>query len=206
MKLLVITSPEELEKEAEQITALFKEGLEVLHFRKPDWDLDRYERLLRKIPHEYYRKIVLHSHFKLIGKYNLKGIHLQSKFLVDAEDANVKEAFKLVSKRNLTVSASMHSLQTVRNNKWKFEYVFLSPVFDSISKTGYVSGFKSEELSEFIKTYISPVKLVALGGIDETNIEQIKEHGFSGAALLGAIWESDDSAGKFRRIKELIQK
>lgn len=205
MKLLVITSPTEVAQEAEKLTALFKEGLDVLHFRKPDWKLEQYERLLRKLPAEHYKKIVIHSHFKLMGKYNLKGIHLQSRLLAEAEDTNVKEAFKLASKRNLAVSASMHSFQEIKNSKWKFDYVFLSPVFDSISKKGYTSGFKPEELRAFISAHTLPVKLIALGGVDEGTIKQVKEYGFSGAALLGAIWESEDGVEKFKKIKELIK-
>ena len=45
-----------------------------------------------------------------------------------------------------------------------------------------------------------------MGGIDEDKIETAKELGFSGVALLGAIWQSEQPVEKFKRIYELWQK
>ncbi len=204
MKLLVITSPVEEENEAGKINRLFDEGLQILHLRKPDWESEKYELLLKKIAPQHYKKIVIHSHFKLIGKYNLKGIHLKSRMLLESETQNIKEAFRLAAKRNLTISASMHSLQQLRENKRKFDYVFLSPVFDSISKKGYSAAFDMEEVRTFLAGYNSPVEVMALGGVHEGNIQQLVSCGFSGAALLGNIWCEGESLEQFRKIKKII--
>jgi thiamine-phosphate pyrophosphorylase len=205
MKILVITHPDKIEDEAEKIIQLFRDGLEILHLRKPDWDLEKYEHLLKQIPPQYYRRIVIHSHFKLIEKYNLKGVHLKSQYLSVANETALKDVFRLASKKNVTISASMHSFQELRENKWKFDYIFLSPVFDSISKKGHQSGFESEELIEFLKQYTSSTLIIGLGGIDENNIEKVASYGFAGAALLGAVWKDEESKDKFRNIKKLVE-
>lgn len=204
MKILIITHPNEVANEGEKITQLFREGLEILHLRKPDWDLEKYEELLKKIPPQYYRRVVIHSHYKLVEKYNLKGIHLKSEYLSSVKEPEVKEIFKLAFRKNLSITISMHSFQEIRENKWKFEYVFLSPLFDSISKEGYRSGFAPEEIKIFMKQYKSPMKIIALGGIDDKNVQEVAACGFAGAALLGAIWSEEDSTEKFKKIQGLV--
>jgi thiamine-phosphate pyrophosphorylase len=206
MKLFVLTHPQEVENEAEKITELFKEGLEILHFRKPEWTIEKYEALLKSIPSIYYKKLVVHSHYKLIEKYNLRGIHLTGKYLEVVEGKMLKELFKTAERKSITISTSMHSMQEVMENKCKYDYVFLSPLFDSISKEGYPAGFDIEEVKQNLSEYKSFPEVMALGGIDATNIEKVVYMGFSGAVLLGALWKEGNCLVKFRQIKELISR
>ena len=104
-----------------------------------------------------------------------------------------------------------HSLEELTAHKGKYEYAFLSPVFDSISKEGYKSKFRhrlhrfSQIKSELIRA-ISGKAVIALGGIDEDKIETCRELGFAGVAVLGAIWNSSSPIEKFKRLKTLCQK
>ena len=91
--------------------------------------------------------------------------------------------------------------------------IFLSPIFDSISKTGYKSKFDLKEIKSFLqKQKALPFgeglggALIALGGINESKIEICRELGFAGVAVLGAIWNSENPLEKFLRIKEKCQK
>src|ERR1041385_3866266 len=96
-----------------------------------------------------------------------------------------------------------HSPGELKNYKEKYEYAFLSPIFDSISKKGYRSTFN--DLFE-LRNAVSGKKIIALGGIDENKIEICHELGFSGVAVCGAVWESENSAEKFLKIKSLCEK
>lgn len=93
-----------------------------------------------------------------------------------------------------------HSLKELEDCKEKYDYAFLSPIFDSISKGGYKSNYDLSEIKDFFKNRNE--KIIALGGIDEDKIDTVKELGFSGIALLGAIWQSENPIDKFKRIKE----
>ena len=97
----------------------------------------------------------------------------------------LKELFKTAERKKITISTSMHSIQEVIENKCKYDYVFLSPLFDSISKEGYNSGLEIKEVEKVLEKHELHFKVMALGGIDETNIEKVKKAGFSGAVLLG---------------------
>lgn len=97
-----------------------------------------------------------------------------------------------------------HSIKELEDCKEKYDYAFLSPIFGSISKAGYKSNFDLSEIKDFFKNRNE--KIIALGGIDEDKIDSVKELGFSGIALLGAIWQSEYPVEKFKRIKEKWQK
>ena len=60
MKLIVVTTPTFFVEEDKIITALFEEGLDVLHLRKPETPAMYSERLLTLIPDKYHRRIVTH--------------------------------------------------------------------------------------------------------------------------------------------------
>jgi hypothetical protein len=104
-----------------------------------------------------------------------------------------------------------HSLKELKEYKGKYEYAFLSPIFDSISKKDYKSKFSDRLYNfllfdpELIHT-ITGKNIIALGGIDEDKIALVRRAGFSGVAVLGAIWNSKNPVEKFKRIKAKCQK
>lgn len=84
---------------------------------------------------------------------------------------------------------------------------FLSPVYDSISKFGYKHNFSINELKEgitcwkdFQRKQNKTQKLFALGGVETSNIKELVELGFDGAAVLGAVWHSSDPVETWKEI------
>ena len=61
----------------------------------------------------------------------------------------------------------------------------MSPIYDSISKVNYYSTYTAEELREAQKAKIIDSKVMALGGINEDNLLEIKDFGFGGAVVWG---------------------
>lgn len=181
MKLILITPPTYFVEENKIITDLFEEGLDILHLRKPDTAPMFAERLLTLIPEHYHKRIVVHGHFYLKEEYRLKGIHLNSR------NPNLPEGYKG------HISCSCHSLEEVKNRKKQCDYVFLSPVFDSISKKNYHANYTPEEIRKAHKAGIIDKKVIALGGIDVNNIAEVKNYGFGGAAIMGALWDRFDA-------------
>lgn len=176
MKWIVITSPNFLQGEATFISRLFDHGVDLLHLRKPGASMEAYRQLLDEIPHEWHNRIVLHSHFELANMYNLHGVHLNHRC------PQAPEGF------DKSISCSCHSLEEVEQNKPMRNYVFLSPIFDSISKEGYGAAFSPEVLRDAASKQIIDYKVVALGGIEASHINALKEWHFGGAAFLGDIW------------------
>lgn len=200
MKLILITPSTYFVEEDKIITSLFEEGLDILHLRKPDSAPMYAERLLTLIPEQYHKRIVVHENFYLKEEYKLKGIHLNSR------TPNIPYSYKG------HVSQSCHTLEEVKECKKNCDYVFLSPVFDSISKLNYHSNYTPDEIRKAHKSGIIDKKVIALGGIDEDNIRQVKDYGFGGAAILGALWNRFDTCNDcdytqliehFKKLKKL---
>ena len=79
MKLIVETAPTFFVEEDKIITALFEEGLDILHLRKPETPAMYSERLLTLIPEKYHKRIITHEHFYLQEEFSLMGIHLNTR-------------------------------------------------------------------------------------------------------------------------------
>ena len=195
MKWITITSPEFLSGEAIFIDKLFLQGLDLLHVRKPDAPLEAYKRLLLQIPKQWYSRIVLHEHFDLAEEFGLHGIHLNRRY------SQVPDSF------HRSISCSCHSLEEVKKQKDTKDYVFLSPIFDSISKVGYHAAFSPTSLKQAAIENVIDEKVIALGGITANNIPLVKEWHFGGVAFLGDIWKrmSDPQVGEYlKHIRTLL--
>lgn len=142
---------------------------------------------------EHHGKIALHQHHGLAGDFSIKRLHFTSK--------NREELAKLnTSFPGFTLSTSVHSVKEMNELDPCFSYCFFGPLFESISKVGYGPASKTGNwpLPASLHT-----KVVALGGIDESKLVEVRKKGFSHIALLGAIWKSSDPVNTFERIKEL---
>ena len=174
MKLIVVTTERFFNGEAEGVTALFEEGLERLHLRKPEASAVETAEWLTAIPLAFHNRIVLHDHFELINRFNLGGIHLNRR-----NPAPVGQP--------KSVSRSCHSLAEIKEHPGA-DYYFLSPVFDSISKPGYQQGFELDGVAEAFARKAVTANVYALGGVTPERLRLIKHTGFAGAAILGALW------------------
>lgn len=87
---------------------------------------------------------------------------------------------------------SCHTFEEVCANKEKSDYVFLSPIFNSISKQGYKAAFTEQELRQAHADGIIDDKVVALGGITPVNTLKALALGFGGVAVLGDVWQNAD--------------
>lgn len=196
MELIVISDTDNVVNEADIINRLFEAGMKRFHLRKLQWDIEKSAGLLAEIDKAYHQDIVLHQHHQLAKVFGINRLHYKEK------ERRKTEVFKLLNKTNEgdLLSTSVHSLAEIPSLQC-FEYVFFSPVFNSLSKPGYQSqlteGFRLQ------KDDVNP-KVIALGGIDDSNLDKIKEMNFDGAAVLGSIWSRPEQAVfNFKRLKEL---
>lgn len=180
-RLIVLTPPRFFLGEGSIINGLFKEGLACLHIRKPGCTVGEMVDLLNNIELAYYPRIVLHDCFELGTTHPVGGLHLNKR------NSAVPEGF------TGSISRSCHTLEEVQTST-DFSYVFLSPIFDSISKEGYGSRFPMNVLKEASAQHIINEQVIALGGINAVTIPLVKQLNFGGVAVLGALWGTNPSA------------
>lgn len=187
MKIIVITSPDIQANEPEKIAHLLQCGIDYVHIRKPSWSNEDMKNLIDNIPSELHSRLRLHDHFELFDKYRLGGAHLNNRQPTAPKGVN-------------SISKSCHKLEELLDVS-SYEYVTLSPIFDSISKCGYKSSFTEE----YLKCGISGKNVIALGGVTPYKFKILKEIGFIGAALLGYVWEVSGDYEFENRINEIIK-
>ena len=194
MKLIAITSAEAGTNEIDYVKAVIDGGFRYVHIRKPNFSIDEMRLYLGSIPEKYLPNITLGSHISLADEFAVGGIHFKS---TDSEPS--EETFT----RQLRKSKSCHSIDEVKQSCVWADYVFLSPIFDSISKYGYQSKFSENTLRQYASEGMLS-KVVALGGIDDCNVSIIQDIGFGGAAFLGYLMQSPSLSELNRRINRII--
>jgi thiamine-phosphate pyrophosphorylase len=176
MKQIIITSPEPIPGEVDTVCRLLDEGIFAVHIRRPTYGIDEYRRLLDAIPKCYHDKLVIHDYYELCDEYQLMGIHLN------------RRHHYIPAGSYGSISCSCHTLDEVIKKKQEMDYVFLSPIFDSISKIGYRSAFPLEVLRQAAMGHVIDEKVFALGGITRERMPLLQALSFGGAVLMGDVW------------------
>ncbi len=195
MRLIAITPETTFEGEADAIAQVLDAGFHTVHLRLPRATDDEARALMHKIPHRYHSKIMLASHYGLDDEFAFGGVHIKQGMEIRPEWAAMR------------LSRSYHRDDDLSGIS-KFDYAFLSPVFDSISKCGYHSAFTPQDLRHITSgNPETSYRLVALGGITASRLPEVAAMGFTGAAMLGYLWNGPDTISKrLIEIKEIIKK
>ena len=180
MKVYLITTDKFFVEENIIINALFEEGLDALHLRKPFSEPVLCERLLTLIPEKWHKKIVVHDHFYLKTEFDLKGIHLNGRN--PHPPANYRGH----------LSRTCYTLEEVSEWKKKCNYVFLTSVFENINNENLNVPYSIEDLSKARDMGIIDDKVIALGGVNYENVRKLNDLGFGGVGIMAAVWQNFD--------------
>ena len=178
MRIIAITTPTVTDEDACLIKGLLDNGVDSVHLRKPDSSIEDCRKLLTKLNKEQRAKIVVHNYHELYFEFSLKGIHIN------------KNACSFPKGYNGFKSRSCHSLAEIVRYKKDYDYLFLSPIFDSISKNGYKSAFSHKELQQASSNGIIDEKVIALGGVTFNDIPYLKALNFGGVAMIGNLYNA----------------
>ena len=177
MRIIAITTPKVDDNDASLIKRLLAGGIDIIHLRKPDSEIGECRQLLRALTDVERSKIIVHDYPELYYEFSLKGIHINRNIPV------LPDGYRGFSTR------SCHSFEDVVKYKDDCDYLFLSPIFDSISKSGYRAAFTAEQLHRASIEGIIDRKVVALGGVTFDSIPYLEQLNFGGAAMIGGIYD-----------------
>ncbi|MBQ4034946.1 MAG: thiamine phosphate synthase [Paludibacteraceae bacterium] len=190
-QLVVITRPDLYDGEGGQIAELLASDPDfLLHLRKPEATADAYRKILREVPDEYLHRVTLGDCFELTDEFRVGGVHLSGR----------QSSYRGV--RKVRISKSCHSFEEL-SEAASYDYVFFSPIFNSISKQGYMAAFSEAALLKASASGLINEKVIALGGVDENTLPQLSPFAFGGAAVLGCVWR-DFSTERFKRLADLV--
>jgi thiamine-phosphate pyrophosphorylase len=187
-----ITDDNVLSQDKELLENLLAGGLDYLYWRN---SLE--EELLPPVAPTYQdRCLVAAPSAKLVRtpfRWHLKESDRQR--LVTAGDLTHEKPF----------STSIHQLSEWPKLAGQVEMVFYSPLFESISKPGYGPTVRLDILTEQIGAMREQQStlplLIGLGGITADTVAQVRQAGFDGAALMGALWQMPDPVAALQEIR-----
>ncbi|MEL7003587.1 MAG: thiamine phosphate synthase [Bacteroidota bacterium] len=197
--MVALFAPEkDIKNEPEILVRLFDSGLLYFHLRKPEMSKEELIKYLDKIPTPFHNRIMIHQHHQLCNQFDLLGIHLKEQTRLDLKD-ELQEYINGFRKDGKLLSSSFHDPEELKSCKINFDYLFLSPLFNSISKKGYHG-------KEYNVSTIDN-KVIGLGGVTDQNIDTAKKLGYKGVGVLGYVWYSKNPITAFskilKRVKEL---
>ncbi|MFV5700518.1 thiamine phosphate synthase [Flavobacterium sp. XS2P12] len=195
--MIVITSPILIANEIDTVHSLFENGLELLHIRKPDFSEAEMIFFLSEIKSDFRQQLVLHGHHQLATEFGIHRIHFTEKMRAETSEESLKKS----KEREFKLSTSIHKMVDFEKLSDVFDYAFFGPVFESISKPNYISDIDFEK--ELKQRNTKKTALIALGGITSDKIKTALEYGFEDVALLGTIWNSNNSIENFKLCQQI---
>ncbi|MCM1355116.1 MAG: thiamine phosphate synthase [Staphylococcus sp.] len=163
-------------------------GWDRVHLRHPSASLSDMRRLIEAIPQRLHARLVIHGHFDLCNHFNLGGLHLNRRCPTPPPLYRGP------------LSRSCHNVREIIENRG-LSYATLSPIFDSISKSGYSSPFTPDDLSRLTD---ASIPVIALGGVTTERLPLLKRYNFSGFAMLGALPWGETPAAMRRFARSVI--
>ena len=168
-------------------------GASVIQLRDketPDTKLVKIAKTLLKITRANRVPLIINDRVQVAKRSKADGVHLGQ------EDASFKEARRLLGKSAIIGRSTHNQAQAVLAVKEGFDYIGVGPVFKTPTKPNY--GPVGLKLVRFASKNIK-IPFVAIGGIDERNIDKVVKAGAQSVAVVRAVMASLDpkkAAGK----------
>ena len=186
MEVIVISPEHPFPQETEWVQRMMEAGLNRFHLRRTFDSAEAQQHYLRFFDKRHYEKISVHQHQEIALAEGIKHVHIK---------ADERKQNKLVDYWQHS-STSFHSIDELKQEGPLFQYCFISPVFESLSKPGYQGNPSLLGSAKHIS-----IPIYALGGITLHTVAVLKGQGFKGVGAIGAIWQNNPLE-QFLRLKE----
>ncbi len=181
MKIL-LSYPTEVHQEIDVAKSFLKIESNIFHLRRYDSSEDEVVQFLNPFTEKERKQLVLNHHHFLASEFGINRLHFSENERLEIGD----EKLEKLHSYGFILSTSVHSVEDFQKLNDVFEYAFLSPVFDSISKENY------KAVSFDLNNVRKDIKLIALGGITVENYNDALNLGFGGVAFLGGVWKQEN--------------
>jgi len=185
--LYVITDEKLLKKNfTEKVLQALESGADIIQYRAKNKDAKNMVEeavILKKLCSKFGIPLIINDRIDVALSVDADGVH------IGQEDIPVLYARKLLG-NNKIIGLSTKTLEQVEEaNKLPVDYIGFGSIFPTnTKKDAKLAGI--EKLKEAVKLSIQPV--VAIGGINEENIEKVVETGCSGVAVVSAVFGKDN--------------
>ncbi len=186
----------------EQIEDALRGGVTVLQLREKDLSEDEYVKeavQVKKLCDKYGVALIINDSVDVALRSGADGVH------VGIEDMAVSDIRKRVPD-GFIIGATAKTVEQARSAEADgADYLGVGAVFPSPTKKNAIR-ITPEQLKNITDSVSVPA--VAIGGITADNVDEIKDCGVDGVAVVSAIFGADDIASAAaelqRKVKEII--
>jgi len=175
-----------------------KGGADIIQLREKQWDKNKIREeaiKLLKICRKNNVLFIVNDYVDVALEIGADGVHLGQ------SDMPISEARKICGNK-LIIGLSTHSVeQAVKADKEDADYITIGPIFKTRSKD-YTIG--TEIIKEILRRGKKP--LIAIGGINNDNIDSVLGQGAKSVAVISAVVGADDVSKAARELVEKIKK
>ncbi len=182
----------------EVLHAVIEGGARIVQLREKEYskkDLYHLGLNYREITAKAGILLMINDHVDIALAVDADGVHLGQ------DDLPLKVARQLAPE--LLIGVSTHSLeQALQAQKDGADYINIGPIFPTGTKEGVKLSLGPEAIAR-----ISPqieVDFTVMGGINESNMDQVLAKGARRLAMVTAITKAPDIAARVRSLKEKI--
>lgn len=146
---------------------------------------------------QYAVKLFINDYWELAIRYGADGVHLGQEDIMTADIERIRQA-------GVYVGVSTHCYYEVaRAHTLGPSYVACGPIFPTTSKIMSFSPQGVAQLARWQRTL--PYPLVAIGGINMSNLADVLATGVAGVAMISAITQSDDPIAISRTLLNKVE-
>jgi thiamine-phosphate pyrophosphorylase len=140
----------------------------------------------------YHVPLLINDRLDVALALDTAGVHLAGHSLPTAHARRILGPQKLLG-------VSTHSVEDARRAAAEgADFVVFGPVFDTPSKMAYGPPQGLQHLREVIRQV--PIPVLAIGGIDATNLPQVMQAGAYGVAMIRAVLAAPDPGAATQRL------
>ena len=175
-------------KENQSLSDAVKEavngGATMIQLREKNMSDDELKKEALLIKDSCNAPLIIDNNIEVCKAVGADGVH------VGQDDMPVKEARKILGP-DYIIGATAHNVsEAIQAEKDGADYLGVGAAFGSSTKNDAKKIISLEEYKKITQAVSIPV--VAIGGINETNIMKLKGLGLSGVAVVSAIFAKDD--------------
>ncbi len=183
----------------EVLKAVIQGGAKIIQLREKEYSGRKLYNLalkFREITAKAEVLLIINDHVDIAMAVRADGVHLGQ------DDFPLNAARKIAPE--LLIGASTHSLQeAIQAQKEGADYINIGPIFTTGTKEG-IEHFLGPEAIAAISPEIN-VPFTVMGGISESNIDQVLANGARRVAMVTTITQAPDITAKVRALKKKIQ-
>jgi thiamine-phosphate pyrophosphorylase len=188
-------------KLADIISQAIDGGVETVQLREKDLssvELYVLASEIREITREKGANLIINDRVDIALAVDADGVHLGWKSL------GIGLVRKMIGHEKL-IGFSAHNLQEAKKAEDSgADYVTISPIFDTVYKDYFVEPLGTEKIGKIKEEIDIPV--IALGGINENNVNGVLENGAYGIAVISAILLTEDPRQSANKLYKEIKK